>query len=160
VLYLIKNMKQKEAHRLNNNWTYVKQVWKKKQQEHNLLGWVLMKEDMNDKIGLCVYHEKKIVLSTIFMRGANCNYKKVKEALMHEIAHALTPGHNHDHVWKAMCLKIGGDGEITGFMDLPGMNWSVYCHGCKQRNEYYAYPDMTNKVCARCYSKPVVKPIL
>lgn len=35
---------------------------------------------------------------------------RVKRVVLHEIAHALTEGHNHDRVWVAKCLEIGGDG--------------------------------------------------
>jgi SprT-like family protein len=31
----------------------------------------------------------------------------VKDVILHEIAHALTPGHNHDETWRAKALEIG-----------------------------------------------------
>ena len=37
--------------------------------------------------------------------------KEIKNTVLHEIAHALTPGHNHDHVWQAKAVSIGCDGE-------------------------------------------------
>ena len=35
----------------------------------------------------------------------------VKQVVLHEIAHALTPGHGHDTTWKQKCLELGGNGE-------------------------------------------------
>lgn len=36
---------------------------------------------------------------------------KVKDTILHEIAHALTPGHNHDYVWQKKAIEIGCDGQ-------------------------------------------------
>ena len=33
--------------------------------------------------------------------------EEIHDVILHEIAHALTPGHGHDHVWKAACRKVG-----------------------------------------------------
>lgn len=36
-------------------------------------------------------------MSEHFVR--NNDPPRVKHAILHEIAHALTPGHNHDNIW-------------------------------------------------------------
>jgi hypothetical protein len=36
---------------------------------------------------------------------------KTRDTILHEIAHALTPGHNHDSVWRAKSIEIGCDGK-------------------------------------------------
>lgn len=150
-------MKQRETHRLNNNWAYARKCWKIKTVELGLVGWVLKKTPMMDKIGLCDYNRKTISLSTVFMRGATCNYAKVKKSLLHEIAHALTPGHSHNGIWKEVCRKIGGDTRLAGSMDLPGMNWSLYCHKCKWRQESNRKPDISGKICGKCFTQPRVR---
>ena len=150
-------MKQAEKHRLTNNLAYVKELWKVQKEKYNLVGWRLVVEPMMDKIGVCDYNNKTITLSTVFMRGANCNYSKVKKSLLHEIAHAITPGQSHNHVWKNTCDKIGGDTRLAASMNLPSRNWSVFCHSCKWRNEYTTKPDMTSKVCSTCLQQPRVK---
>jgi predicted SprT family Zn-dependent metalloprotease len=39
---------------------------------------------------------------------------KVRDTILHEIAHALVGlEHQHDSIWKAKCLEIGGDGQAT-----------------------------------------------
>lgn len=35
------------------------------------------------------------------------------ELILHEIAHALTPGHGHDRVFRNMCYRIGGHPAAT-----------------------------------------------
>lgn len=32
---------------------------------------------------------------------------EIRDVILHEIAHALTPAHNHDAVWKAAARKVG-----------------------------------------------------
>ena len=150
-------MKQRERHRLNNNWTYAQGVWPRKQKEYGLYNWTLRSKDMTSIAGLCVHNTKTIYLSSILMRGANCNYRKVRDVLLHEIAHALTPGHSHNQIWKKECAKIGGDTRLAVSMNLPGMNWSVYCRNCKWRQEHFNKPNITNRVCTICRYQPRVK---
>ena len=38
-------------------------------------------------------------------------WSTVKDTVLHEIAHALTPGHHHDKVWKAKCVELGATPE-------------------------------------------------
>lgn len=37
--------------------------------------------------------------------------EEIEEVILHEIAHALTPGHNHNAVWKAAARRIGAKPE-------------------------------------------------
>lgn len=150
-------MKEAEATRLNKNWIFIQKVWKEKKIKYGLSGWSLKSKDMSDKVGVCDYNHKTITLSTIFMRGSNCDYAKVKKALMHEIAHALTPGHSHDKVWKNLCAEIGGDTRLAATVNLPGMNWSIHCPRCKWIHEQFTKPNLENALCAKCYSRIVVK---
>lgn len=60
-------------------------------------------------LGLCVYEEREIQLSKYWM--LSIKYQDAVQVILHEIAHALTEGHNHDSVWSAKCIEIGGDGK-------------------------------------------------
>jgi len=42
---------------------------------------------------------------------------EVRDTILHEIAHALTPGARHGPAWKAMCRRIGANPNRTA--DLP-----------------------------------------
>lgn len=59
--------------------------------------------------GQCSYREKKIRLSSQFV-GRNPE-SEVEKTIIHEIAHALCPGHGHDIVWKSKCISLGGSGS-------------------------------------------------
>ena len=147
-------MKNCEKHRLKNNWTKAQSLFNR----YNLEGWKLKCVPMIDKVGLCSYNERTIYLSSYFLQGANCNYAKTKKALMHEIAHALTPGHSHDDVWKRMCQKLGGDDRLAATMNEPNMNWSLYCKSCKTRFETKTYPG-SNLMCGKCRTTIRIKQI-
>ena len=152
-------MKQSEKTRLENNWSYAQNLWKSKQKEFKLECWMLHQSPMDNKIGVCDYNHKMIFLSSVFLKGSSCNYARVKKALMHEIAHAITPGHAHDHVWKEACARIGGDTRLSATMSQPGMNWAMYCSTCKWRNEYLHKPNIAGKVCIECHNYIKVKQI-
>ncbi len=148
-------MKKAEAHRLDNNWRYAKELWKYKKSEHGLNTWNLKTMDAENYVGLCSYEEKTIYLSTVYMRGYNCNYEKVKKALMHEIAHALKPGHAHGPGWKEKCRELGGESQLAVPMTLPEMNWAVCCSRCKWIKEYHTRPFFDGMICIKC--KTIVK---
>lgn len=58
----------------------------------------------------CCYTEKMITLSEPLARRSDPF--EVRLIMLHEIAHALVgPGHQHDDVWKAKDLELGGRGE-------------------------------------------------
>ena len=50
------------------------------------------------------------------------SWKVVKDVVIHEIAHARTPGHHHDAVWRMECLALGGDGKRCYTSDVDGGN--------------------------------------
>ncbi|MBR5973572.1 MAG: hypothetical protein IK020_00140 [Clostridiales bacterium] len=37
-------------------------------------------------------------------------WEMVRKTVLHEIAHAIRPGHYHDKLWEYTCISIGGDG--------------------------------------------------
>lgn len=150
-------MKQVEQKRLDQNWAYAKKVWAK--EKHALPGWGMRRLHATDKAGMCSYEKKAIYLSTYLLRGHNCDNEKVKKVLMHEIAHALRPGHGHDAKWKAKCKELGGDDRL-GVTVVPwGMNWAVSCKYCKWRQEYKTNPGLSGALCGKCHQKIIVNRI-
>lgn len=153
-------MKQVEAHRLANNWEYVQKVWKNEKTKHNLHNWSLERMNTDDKAGLCSYSNQTIYISSIFMMGHNCNYAKVKKVLMHEIAHALTPGHSHEKQWKDKCQELGGEDRLGITMVMNGRNWAVTCSYCKWRQEYLSRPKIDGMLCGKCRTPIKIKYII
>jgi len=75
--------------------------------------------------GMCIHRKRTINLSRpIALLNPLDQFKLVP---LHEIAHALTPGHNHDKVWRAKCLEIGGDGERCHTLKTPPKQWEWQC---------------------------------
>ena len=71
---------------------------------YGLNDWgVRINPDINQAyVGMCSHKDKVIILNAHHIDthpGA-----EVKDTILHEVAHALTPGHGHDKVWgdKAM----------------------------------------------------------
>lgn len=73
--------------------------------KHNLTNWKAALVP-NDKIaGMCIYKEKKIVLSSFHV---DCMPElEVRDTILHEIAHILTPGCGHNEIWQAKATELG-----------------------------------------------------
>ena len=58
-------------------------------------------------LGMCSYKDKTIILNAHHVD----QHPEVEiiNTIKHEVAHALTPGHSHDEVWKAKATEIGCD---------------------------------------------------
>ena len=59
--------------------------------------------------GRCNYREKLIEISN-FLASKNST-EVVKEVLLHEVAHILTPYCNHNETWKNKLIELGGTGK-------------------------------------------------
>lgn len=75
----------------------------------HLSGWrVVFNARLRRSLGRCHYTKKYIELCPKYVA---CNAEpQVRDTILHEIAHALTPGHNHDKVWSSVAKKIGAAG--------------------------------------------------
>ena len=61
-------------------------------------------------LGLCSYKDKCIILSAHHIDihpDAD-----VRNTILHEVAHALTPGHRHDETWAAKARELGCDNTL------------------------------------------------
>lgn len=70
------------------------------------------------QFGCCSYRYNRLTGEffdfkiTISLPIASLNtWEEVEKCVIHEIAHARTPRHGHDAVWKKECLALGGDGK-------------------------------------------------
>lgn len=79
--------------------------------QHGLKGWWVEFSNMQRVYGNCNSSLKRIKLSKPLV-SIN-EVERTRLTVLHEIAHALTPGHHHDEVWRKKCLEIGGNGART-----------------------------------------------
>src|SRR4051812_32181281 len=87
--------------------------------QHGLADWkARISIDHTHFLGLCDYKAK-----TIFLNGHHIDLNPdvaVINTIKHEVAHALTPGHNHDMVWEAKARELGCDScKPCSDFDLP-----------------------------------------
>lgn len=66
--------------------------------------------------GTCDFKNKIITLSRKYCKANN--EEEVRETILHEIAHALTPYSGHDWTWYTKARQIGSNGERTMSEDV------------------------------------------
>lgn len=99
--------------------------------DHGLtdLGWTFQWDNAKKRAGYANWSRKIISLSKpLAMIHSDA---EVTETILHEIAHALTPGHHHDDVWRAKALEIGSNGKRTHNAEVVPGNYEIVCpeHG-------------------------------
>ena len=121
--------------------------------EHKLEEYTFGWNNANNTLGLCDRTNKIIYLSYNFVFLNN--EERVRIVLLHEVAHALTPGHKHDEVWRKKCIEIGGDGKTRDSESkLSAWNYILECKFCdnviKRRRK--PSPFMACGVCCNKYN--------
>lgn len=78
---------------------------------HKLYDWRFEFDRAVRRFGACRYRRKVISISLpLFLRNQHDDLV-VLDVLLHEIAHALTPGAHHGFAWQAMAEKVGANPE-------------------------------------------------
>ena len=122
-------------------------------QRHALAGWRFQFDHARRRFGSCRLRSKVITLSKplTLLNGK----AEVRDTLLHEIAHALTPGDGHGPRWKAKCVEIGAvpkrcysESEVTA----PPRRPAPYQLGCAACNWWVARRRRTagKYICKRC----------
>lgn len=113
-------------------------------------GWRFAFDNARRRFGSCKYRPKLITLSKQ-LTSLNDEYR-VKNTILHEIAHALTPGHHHDWVWKAKAREIGCDGDrcYSGEeVATPESKYIAICSGCGTTHKKHRKPTRASS-CGHC----------
>lgn len=90
--------------------------------------WRVEWDNGKRRAGACHYDRRVISLSRIIL--SNASDEDVRETILHEVAHALTPGHSHDAVWRAKLIEMGGTGKRTHSMETPKGRYELLCEQC------------------------------
>lgn len=116
--------------------------------KHGLHGWRFEFDNARRRFGCCRYYDKTITLSKSITL---MNSESVENTILHEIAHALTPGHHHGPVWRAKAIEIGCDGKrcYSTEISTPAAKYVAECPKCKHVHTRYK---ATNKrgSCGSC----------
>lgn len=78
--------------------------------------------------GYCDYKRRAIVLSEEF--ALHAPHDAIVQTILHEIAHALTPGDSHGSLWLATARRIGYTGERTSDVTLPSHSNPLWVGAC------------------------------
>lgn len=104
--------------------------------KHGLVGWRFEWDHAKRRAGCCRYRSKRITLSVHYV-SLNVADKPddVVDTILHEIAHALSPGDGHGEEWKAACVRIGARPERcydNKRITMPKGKYSACCKGCSK----------------------------
>lgn len=126
-------------------------------EQHGLIekGWKFEFDNAKKRFGICKYRPKIIGLSKILVTLNEID--KVKNTILHEIAHALTPNHGHDSIWKAKAKEIGCDGERCykgETTNTPQSKYIAICPNCKHTHKKHKRPRYDiRQSCGRCSNR-------
>lgn len=123
--------------------------------QHGLSDWHFRFDHARRRFGCCRYRQKLITLSRplVLLNQEN----QVRDTILHEIAHALTPDDGHGVRWRAKCVEIGAD-PARCFDDeavrSPARPPARYRLGCKRCDWWIDRRRVTRNryICRRCRS--------
>ena len=144
--------------RLEKNWEWSKKYFERKSKEFHLTGWTFGMDRAKLRLGQCNQTKKQITISYHFLRGPTCDEKKIRNTILHELAHAIVGAkEGHNEVWRTMAIKIGCDGARCGSLDLPDAKYIMECPKKCFAQPYHRRPKIDGKVCLKCKSTPIIK---
>lgn len=113
--------------------------------------WYFRFDNHRRRFGSCHGGRRVITLSRKLV--ALNNEDRVRSTVLHEIAHALTPGHGHDRVWRRKALELGDNGErCCNVMDTVAVvgRWMATCQGCGRKSYRYRAPKPFSRTVYAC----------
>lgn len=113
-------------------------------------GWRFDFDNAKRRFGYCKYSSKTITLS-IHLTEIN-TFERVKNTILHEIAHALCPKNGHNHIWKSKAIEIGCDGQrcySTDKVETVQGNYIAVCVGCGKQSTRFRKPKRSYS-CGKC----------
>ena len=141
-------MNKDEQYRCDKNWKWANAYWQRKHDQFKLHGWTFKMNNSKTTLGMCKYGKKQVCISSYLLRGISCDENKIRNTILHEIAHIIA-GHenNHNHNWKKVAVSIGASPATCGTMDTIDPSYIMYCpKGCFKKG-YHRKPKIEGKIC-------------
>lgn len=148
----------------------VEQFATDKLKEHGLWaqGWSFRWNTRKRAMGICDHRNKTVEVSAPLFRALKpaMQEEEVKDTVLHEIAHALTPGAKHGWRWQQMARKIGAKPyrcQQVGALDYAKVvaqsKYVATCTKCGNQygfNRYGAVWQRGGYCCGKCKGEFVV----
>lgn len=128
----------------------VRELARAKMNQWGLFAWEFKFDRASRRAGCCFYQTATITLSHHY--ALNNPYEEVLDTILHEIAHALTPGHHHDWVWRMCCVKIGARPNRcydSTKVNMPKGQCKAVCGSCSKEFFRHRVPKR-NRYCLAC----------
>jgi len=148
---------------LNTEYTITDYNGNKKVLSANGIGYRFEFRNTKRIFGSCWYSKKVISLSKpLCLTNPNQLHGKIKDTILHEIAHAFTvhifglkEGKGHGHLWVNISKQIGADGKrcysLNDFGGITPVKGKYYgeCPSCKNATNFHRKPKRTYS-CGKC----------
>lgn len=122
-------------------------------QRHGLGTWRFRFDHAKRRLGSCHYTQHTITLSRPLV--ILNDEPVVRDTVLHEIAHALTPGAGHGPAWRRMAVQVGAEpqrcAEASG-LNMPPARYFLVCDGCRKALPRYRKPRQ-RYVCRSCWAR-------
>lgn len=102
--------------------------------QHGLENWTFRFDRAKRRFGACNYTTRTISLSRHLTELNSA--AQVRETLLHEIAHALSPGAHHGKAWQEACIDLGIDPKrcyTPAEVEQPAPRYWLVCESCNLR---------------------------
>lgn len=114
--------------------------------------WTFRWNNRKTCFGVCNHTRKTIELSS-FVVDCGEPLESMKVTVLHEIAHALTPGTGHGPEWKAMMRSFGLEPSVRRRTSGATIKYKWYrvCPTCGAKEGYHRKPSSKKRMsCAIC----------
>ncbi len=122
-------------------------------QHHGVGDWGFAFDRAKRRLGSCRYAQRTLTLSGPLTRLND--EAVVRDTILHEIAHALTPGAGHGPRWRAAASRLGAAPTpcvAAHTVAVPPAPYALVCDGCGARLPRYRRP-RRRFVCRACFER-------
>ncbi len=120
---------------------------------HGVGDWGFAFDHAKRRLGSCRYAQRTLTLSAPLTRLND--EAVVRDTILHEIAHALTPGAGHGPRWRTVARRLGAAARAcvdSHGVSVPPAPYALVCDGCGVELPRYRRPRQ-RLVCRGCHER-------